>query len=213
MIDVIKQTPLEYSKQSRDYQVLARLYTSLFNINKMYIDNMQVWDNDIDNRLTTLRSRTLNFIPKHSWDLDDLDSAISCFKYIMRKKGTVTAIQFCLTILLRIRKLNGEVSEESGTLIINNEENKIEVRIPSQLASVGVVEDLFEYLLPAGVTYRITEYTQAEPGNTNTDIFFTQEYNIDDAVLDEEIRIYNEDDTTNKGGTIYKNLVVDPYSE
>lgn len=42
MIDVVKQTPAEYSKQSRDYQVLARLYTALYNMNKMYIDNMQV---------------------------------------------------------------------------------------------------------------------------------------------------------------------------
>ena len=66
MIDVVRQTPLEYSKQSRDYQVLARLYTSLYNMNKMYIDNMDIWEKDIDNKLTTLRSRTLNFIPKHS---------------------------------------------------------------------------------------------------------------------------------------------------
>ena len=42
MINVVRQTPLEYSKQSRDYQVLARLYTALYNMNKMYIDNMQV---------------------------------------------------------------------------------------------------------------------------------------------------------------------------
>lgn len=214
MINVIRQTPLEYSKQSRDYQVLARLYTALYNMNKMYIDNMQVWDNDIDNKLTTLRARTLNFIPKHSWDLDDLDAAISCFKYIMRKKGTITAIKFCLTILLRIKKLSGEISEEAGTLIINNEENKIEVRIPSQLASVGVVEDLFDYLLPAGMTYRITEYSQAEPGNTKTDILFTQEANIDDNVLDKELQLHGSIPTSeleNKGGTIYKNLVVDPY--
>ena len=42
MIDVVKYTPAEYSAQSRDYQVLARLYTALFNISKMYIDNMSI---------------------------------------------------------------------------------------------------------------------------------------------------------------------------
>ena len=210
MIDVIRQTPLEYSKQSRDYQVLARLYTALYNINKMYIDNMQVWENDIDNKLTTLRARTLNFIPKHSWDLDDLDAAISCFKYIMRKKGTITAIEFCLTILLRIKKLSGEVSVENGTLLIDEKDNRIEVRIPGQLASVGVVEDLFDYLLPAGMTYRITEYEQTEPG-AKTDIIHTQDYSRE-IVQDEELMLYDSPDTseyTNKGGTIYKNLVVD----
>ena len=39
MIDTIKMTPIEYSAQSRDYQVIARLYTALFNLSKMYIDN------------------------------------------------------------------------------------------------------------------------------------------------------------------------------
>ena len=131
----------------------------------------------------------------------------------MRKKGTITAIEFCLTILLRIKKLSGEVSVEKGTLIIDEEENRIEVRIPGQLASVGVVEDLFDYLLPAGMTYRITEYEQTEPG-VKTDLVFTQDYDIDSNVKDEELMIYGSPDTseyTNKGGTIYKNLVVNPY--
>jgi hypothetical protein len=42
MIDIIKQTPEEYSLQSRDYQVLARLYTAVFNYSKMYIDNLSI---------------------------------------------------------------------------------------------------------------------------------------------------------------------------
>ena len=42
MIDIIKQTPAEYSEQSRDYQVIARLYTALFNYSKMYIDDLNV---------------------------------------------------------------------------------------------------------------------------------------------------------------------------
>ncbi len=42
MIDVIRQTPAEYSKQSRDYQLIARLFTALYNVTKMYIDDMNV---------------------------------------------------------------------------------------------------------------------------------------------------------------------------
>ncbi|MBQ6627848.1 MAG: hypothetical protein IJH65_03355 [Methanobrevibacter sp.] len=137
----------------------------------------------------------------------------------MRKKGTITAIKFCLTILLRIKKLTGEISEESGTLIINNEDNKLEVRIPSQLASVGVVEDLFDYLLPAGMVYRVTEYGRSAPSNTVTDVYFTSTINSE-TVNDENITIYgsvyNESDPTDikntAGSTIHKNLVVDPES-
>ena len=77
MIDVIKRTPEEYSKQSRDYQVLARLYSALFNVSKMYIDDMNIWDKNIDNKLSLLRARTLNFDPQHDWDLDSLDVIVS----------------------------------------------------------------------------------------------------------------------------------------
>ena len=38
MIDAVKDTPIEYSKQSRDYQVLALIYTILFNQPKMFAD-------------------------------------------------------------------------------------------------------------------------------------------------------------------------------
>ena len=102
MIDVIAQTPIEYSKQSRDYQVIARLYTALYNFNKMYIDDMTVWDANIDNKLSHLRAKTLNFHPKHAWDYDALDAAVSCLKWWIRHKGTRKAIEEVIEILIRI---------------------------------------------------------------------------------------------------------------
>lgn len=38
MINLEKDTPVEYSKQSRDYQVFVFLYNALFNQVKMYVD-------------------------------------------------------------------------------------------------------------------------------------------------------------------------------
>ena len=38
MIDVIKQTPKIYSEMSRDYQIISRLQSALYNVSKMYID-------------------------------------------------------------------------------------------------------------------------------------------------------------------------------
>jgi len=207
MIDVIKQTPYEYSKQSRDYQKLARIYTILYNLCKMYIDNMDVWGPDIDNKLSTLRSKTLNFDPKHSWSLDDLDSAVSCFKYIMMRKGTLQALKFCLTILMRSRKLSGVIDESLNTLIV--EGNLVTIRIPQQLASAGVIEDLFEYLLPSGTTYRIVEYVETTiPDNlTPMDLKDSTESRT---IKEENMGIYivSGDDSTNEGATWYKNDVV-----
>lgn len=213
MIDVIRQTPSEYSKQSRDYQLIARLFTALYNVTKMYIDDMSVWETNIDNKLTTLRSKTLNFIPNHSWDLNDLDAVISYFKYIMRKKGTTTALIFSLNILMRIRKLQGVISEERGTLEIDG--NRITVKVPQRLTSAGVVEDLFSYLLPAGMTYRIIEYQESDLGNQNvTNLGLID--NLESVSTPEtgQMGIYmnpqqGENDTNNQGETWYKNAVWD----
>ena len=131
MIDVIAQTPIEYSKQSRDYQVIARLYTALYNLSKMYIDDMSVWDANIDNKLSHLRAKTLNFHPKHAWDYDTLDAAVSCLKYLVMRKGTKPAIEDCVIILQRVNNLKGrpEVDVDYNTYTIN-------IKIPKQQLSI-----------------------------------------------------------------------------
>ena len=154
MINVIKQTPEEYSKQSRDYQVLGRLYSALFNVSKMYIDNMNIWNQNIDNKLSMLRAKTLNFDPQHDWDLDDLDVVTSCFKYLMRYKGTKNALKYIINILMKIRHVNDEIDENTVSI----EDNMITIRLEDDLVSLGVMDDIIKYLLPAGYMYRIIEY-------------------------------------------------------
>lgn len=156
MIDVIAQTPIEYSKQSRDYQIIARLYTALYNYSKMHIDDMNVWGEDIDNKLSHLRAKTLNFHPKHSWDYDALDAATSCLKYLVKHKGTKDAIKWCVIVLERIYQLKDR--PEGPDVSVDYNTYTITIKIPKQLASMGVVEDLLRLIIPIGMGYRIIEY-------------------------------------------------------
>lgn len=160
MIDTIKMTPIEYSAQSRDYQVIARLYTALFNLSKMYIDNNHFWTNDIDKKLSRLRSFTLNFRNKYDWDLDELKVVSSCFKYLMFRKGTKTALMYCIYILMRIKNLEGVIKEDVAIEIVDN---LITIRIPEYLTNLGAIEDLIRYLIPAGFTYRVIKYIEFTP--------------------------------------------------
>ena len=107
----------------------------------------------MDNKLSHLRAKTLNFHPKHAWDFDSLDAAVSCLKYLVRHKGTKPAIEQCVIILQRVNNLKGrpDVSVDYDTYTIL-------IKIPKQLASMGVVEDLLELILPIGMGYRIMEY-------------------------------------------------------
>ena len=154
MIDVIKMTPAEYSAQSRDYQVIARLYSALFNVSKSYIDSLQIWNNNIDNKLVTLRSRTLNFVAKHYWDEEDLEAVTSCFKYLMRNKGTMKALEYCINILMKIENINGENIDELVTIDNYN----VNIRVPENLLTIGILDDLINYILPAGLTFNIEIY-------------------------------------------------------
>ena len=43
---------------SRDYQIISRLQSALYNVSKMYIDNMSIWNPDIDDKLAYLRAKT-----------------------------------------------------------------------------------------------------------------------------------------------------------
>ena len=167
MIDIIKQTPRKYSAFSRDYQVLARLYTALFNYTKMYIDNMQIWNSNIDNNLAELRSRTLNFEPKYSWNLDNLEAITTCFKYLIRNKGTIRTLKYCIDILMRIEGLISNNLDSAITV----ENYNVTIRIPKNLLTLGIIEDLARYLLPAGLTYDIVEYEEVSSDKIFTDIY------------------------------------------
>ena len=168
MIDTIKMTPAEYSAQSRDYQVIARLYTALFNLSKMYIDNNHFWTNDIDKKLSRLRAFTLNFRNKYEWDLDELKVVSSCFKYLMFRKGTKQALKYCIYILMRIKNLEGTITDNS----IEIKNNNIIIKIPENLTNLGAIEDLIRYLIPAGFSYRIIKYVEFNP-NAKTKITIT----------------------------------------
>lgn len=154
MIDLIKDTPVEYSKQSRDYQVFRGVYNSIFNQVKMYTDLINgIWTDHIDNKLLDLRSYTLNFIPKFEWDNDDLRGVTNCFRHLLRTKGTRGAILECLDILSRVHGISLGVTGVELT-----EDGAVQLTISEDIADIGNIEDLFRYILPAGLAYEIIKY-------------------------------------------------------
>ncbi len=189
MIDIIKQTPKEFSNLSRDYQVIARLYSALFNYSKLYIDDLSVWDSNIDNKLVTLRAKTLNFDAKHNWDLDELEAVTSCFKYLIRKKGSSECFRYCVNILLRSLGLSSVLNEQNIT--IDQDNYMVIVRADVTNLTSGVIEDLLEYLLPAGWTYRVIKYTSYTSGND----------------LNTKIRYDSDTISTTKFDTSYKQFI------
>jgi len=172
MIDIQKDTPIEYSKQSRDYQVFRFLYTVLFNQLKMHTDQIKnIWTDNVDSKLLDLRAYTLNFIPKYQWENSDLLGVTNCFRYLVRSKGTKGAIEGCLEILARVKgiSLTGvNVKVDSATGIV-------QLIISEEIDDVGNIEDLLRYILPAGCLYEIIKYSRLDSSLT------------EDIVVDDEL--------------------------
>lgn len=156
MINIIDSSPKVLSDKSRDYQLLARLYTTTFNYSKMCTDSDKIWEADIDPRLSLLRAYTLNFIPKHEWDLNMLKSISTSFKYLMKYKGSKKVLENCIQLFARISGV------DNGAWRVEVKDDKILIYMTHQQATLANIKDVLDYVLPAGFTYRIIQYNTIE---------------------------------------------------
>ena len=226
-IDLVKQTPPIYSTESRDYQLLCRLYTALYNASRMYIDSVDYTTGLKNVDLAHLEASNVNFDPKHAWENSALKSTISCFKYLVKHKGTKEAIEYCLLVLLRAYNIYLNVDEETGVTsgrpkIVDSKtkqeitgfgtgpycSNDIIIQIPKALSTLGVVRDLFDYLIPVGVNYRIIEISEKSRHPES-------EISLDETVIGSTV-VYNSDLTIPESGTstsgrlLYNAVTKDP---
>lgn len=150
-IKTINITPSFYSKESRDYQLIARLYDAVFNYSKMSIDGMTNLPISInsDKRFLDLVAKTLGFESKHNYNTENLYALCSSFKKIMFHKGTILAIEESVSMLLRAQNINKKF------VVKQSEDKIIQIYVPTELKDVVLIEDMMSYILPAGFTYEI----------------------------------------------------------
>lgn len=167
MIDFIKQVPTVYSQESRDYQIMAKLYDALFNASKFYSDSILSLHRNKFISVADLKCANSNFFPSIDWENYILDAVSSGFTWLVKHKGTRMAIESCINILLRLFEIpqNHKVLIISGEAFLNKnysedsllETNSIVIIIPKDLAQIGIVQDLMKYILPVGVSCRVVE--------------------------------------------------------
>ena len=180
MINIKDMTPNVYMANSRDFQVLARTLEVLLNYVQMNIDNME-GNYRIDNMnqgLINLFLLSLGFEGAHNYTNVDLEKVAKVFKWLMKRKGTKEAIYDIVYLLLRSQHLEEEFSITIHTIKNNNVRTTtsmtpselsdlytIDLYLPRNLKDLVLLEDLFDYILPAGFTYTLREY---EAGTTST---------------------------------------------
>ena len=164
MISVYRSTPRKYYDDSRDFQFIGRLFEALFNYLKMNVDLAQYdqLSSNSDVRMLPLLAKTLGFESKHEYNTEDLKALCSSFASILRKKGSIGGIEDAVNAFLSAQNIGTEAYPS------RNPEDYMDLTIylPEDAGDTALLEDVFDYILPAGMTYNFVRAQAARDPST-----------------------------------------------
>lgn len=194
MIKTDKQVPRYYTSNSRDFQLLAHLFDAIFNISRTAIvasDPETLYT--YDNKFIQLACNTIGFFNKGEYDANTLQSIIKNFKYLVKNKGKLSAVENAIKLLLNSQHI------DKGYLVLLNETNdQLIIYLPTETRSVRLLDELFDYILPAGYTYSIYSQDISTSGGS-AQMYLT----VDSSV----VRFSKRDAFLQKQGAKYKYLM------
>ena len=163
MISIQNCVPDIYYKQSRDFQLLGRLYEVALNYTKATSDMIYTIPNSnyADSSLINILATTLGFKQKHEYSSAQLAAVCSILPTILRLKGTMAAISIVCQTILNAENITEEFYIEELS------PQYYELLVP-KLQNTNLLYDILEYIIPFGVSYSITETAKLTHGQYNT---------------------------------------------
>ena len=150
MIKLQKYTPDVYYNESRDFQLIGRLYDIVLNYVKTNVDllyNLPLSD-DMDDQFVGLLGLTLGFKPKHKYTSKHLKAICSVLAQIMKYKGTVKAVTLACNAIFQ-----SEGSRETSDCVLDG--TTLNIYFPADFSDNNLLNDLLDYILPAGMSVNI----------------------------------------------------------
>lgn len=171
MIKVQRQVPDYYYNESRDFQLFGRIFESVLNHTKTATDTIvnTPLSSNYDVSLLDLLTKTIGFESKRKYDVPNLLALVSSFKSILKIKGTKKSIEDCVRILLKAQNIidgfevlvnTSEVTDSEITKYIR----EVSIYIPKEVKDIALLEDMLDYVLPAGFNYIIFIARPGVPG-------------------------------------------------
>ena len=156
--------PLVYEENSRDFQLLGRLYDCVINGVKNDIDNL-IYINNPDycysNILELLKTKVGFFTSKHFSDRE-LRHTLKVFSILLKNKGAKEAIEKVIYLWLRINNIKG-----NGYASIDNKKYVISINLPSSPKDISLLDEIFRYILPTGYIVNYVFYTKPSIDDIN----------------------------------------------
>jgi hypothetical protein len=162
MIKTQRQVPEYYYNESRDFQLIGRIFEGALNYSKTATDTIinSPLSINYNSSLLDLVTTTIGFESKHKYDVPNLLALVTSFKSILKIKGTKKSIEDCVRILLKAQNIpemfEVEVDsseEEIGGVTVYKKE--LLIYIPKEVKDIALLEDMLDYVLPAGFNYSI----------------------------------------------------------
>lgn len=169
--------PNIYYKESRDFAYVGRLVEIILNYMKTGADAISARFDEVGSEGNTINLLvdTLGFDLKHEYLDRDLVYIASTLTELLRNKGTSAAVDLAVRLMLNSQQVRDLADFEFCTFDPNTHE--VEIRIPDTLTDIILLEDLLEYILPAGIIYKFTRFHSAKP---NQDTQIATESNLGD---------------------------------
>lgn len=195
-----KLVPEVYYKESRDFSYIGRLFEIVCNYMKTQADlvGVPLQNENINADLIELAAKTVGFETKHTYVNKDLLALVNNFADIVKEKGSLLSVEKAVRLLSRCHDLK---VASVGAVTINAEDPyKLNILLPYGTSDVVLLEDLLNYILPAGWLYEIEYGDTAEenPETTvpsNVDELFIVPYSEEDgAYLSYVTRVAEKDE-------------------
>lgn len=174
MIRIQRNVPSVYIDESRDFQLLCRLWEVWFAGAKNRADSIpHILDPDIaDDSLLELLCTRVGFFPRIKIDAAVLREIIKAFPFIVKKKGTKEGIEQAVYTILKAEedpRALGEISVEITTRQENGESvADILISTQNKIYNKDALQELLRYVIPFGFIYSIQQYSEAEPLKDDT---------------------------------------------
>lgn len=176
-------TPAVYTEQSRDFQLLCRMYDFVINNLTFSASSMQNILNPLkcDEKLLPLIAKRVGFFSNVEIDTKVLRYILDAFPTIMQDKGSELAIREAVTAILKSEHSFGYININNARKVIdsdgnidNNSSYIVTVSTPVRLSASSnrALQEIFKYIIPAGYVVNIV-YASYDPSKVHTDVLVT----------------------------------------
>lgn len=192
MFLVENNVPDVYVNESKDFQLISRLYDLVIQSTRFSIDSMDNISDTLlcNNVLLPLIGTKVGFFTQSKHTDATLRKVLAAFPYIMKYKGSKEGLYLVLNLFERITNTKVSLQE-------TDDPNNIIIRFYNYMINVELLYELIEYIRPTGLMFTI-EFKQ--------DVRFASDYELTDVVNIHNTINYADVDAAEESGVVVQRV-------